>query len=196
MKAVLVIDVQNDFVTGSLGSTWAEQVTPLIENFVSSIKGNKDYMIFATRDTHKDNYLTDTLEGKKLPVPHCIRGTYGWQLCNNLLESIPSHHIINKPTFMCEDLPANLMHASVSAGYTAEDIVDSQDLAHIDEIILVGFCTSICVVSNALYLRGCFPDKKITVYENLCADINKESHDAALKVMQNCQIDIETYNEK
>lgn len=179
MKIVVVVDVQNDFVTGSLGSDMAKEVAPRIVEFLNEIKSNPDYKIFATRDTHGENYLS-TYEGKNLPVPHCIKGTWGWQLIDGVKEIVDEYNIIDKATFMAEGLPSY-----ISNGCWQEEGVNGSS---VDEVILVGFCTSICVVSNALYLRGIWPNVKISVIDNLCGDINEESHRAALAVLGNCQI--------
>lgn len=190
-KAVILIDVQNDFVSGVLGSPWAQAVSKDIVDFVNTIKDDPNYILFATRDTHYDDYL-ETLEGKKLPVPHCIKGTEGWELIDGIKDIIPKEHIVNKPTFMScrvfdeSDLADVILEEMIRRHVTNKDF-------KIDEIIICGFVTSICVVSNALKLRGSRPESLITVYKNLCADVSNEAHNAALKVMENCQIDIKTY---
>lgn len=191
MKVLVVVDVQNDFVDGALGSEWAKQVAPNIINLAAEKAADSNWEVFATRDTHTDEYM-NTLEGKKLPVPHCIKHTYGWSLAGELNEIIDTSRIIDKPTFMADTLPSAIMNSWCTRGYTAT--YEQVDPDSIDEIVLVGFCTSICVISNALLLRGVWPNKKITVYENLCGDVSKEAHDAALTVLRNCQIDVETYN--
>lgn len=191
-KLYIVIDAQNDFITGSLGSEWANTTTDDIAKFLDTVIDDPStYDIWATQDTHYDENMvipyTDkayfqTLEGKKLPVLHCVKGTKGWELDERILPYIDANHIVEKPTFMGYDfgtiIAEELRRASMNHGKI------------IDEIVLFGFYTSISVVSNALFLRGILPDKKISVIANLCADINEESHKAALAVMQNCQIDI------
>lgn len=200
-KLYIVIDVQNDFVTGSLGSDWANETTDNIAKFLKSVKDDKDTMgIWATRDTHcAEDTLTEyygidnekhesciyenTLEGQKLPVRHCIYNTEGWEIDGRVAPYIAKDHRYNKPTFMSEWLGR--------AVKTYRSLTATDYGRCLDEIVLMGFCTSICVISNALYLRGLFPNLKITVIENLCADVSKEAHEAALTVMRNCQIDIE-----
>lgn len=193
MKAVVLIDVQNDFVTDALGSEWAQSVVPKIVEFATKVSSSPDYHLFATRDTHSDAYL-DTLEGKKLPVKHCVRDTEGWQLVPGLRSLISESDIDDKESFM----------SCYRADGTCRDLVDlieqrrwerkvkCADAEPIEEIIVCGFVTSICVISNALRLRGAYPDVPITVFEDLCADIDKESHEAALRVMRNCQIEVKT----
>jgi nicotinamidase-related amidase len=186
-KIYIAVDVQNDFVSGILGSEWAQKVAPKIVDFVKMIReSDSDASIIATQDSH---YLTSneyniayehTLEGEKLPVPHCIKDSEGWEFVPGLRDNLTAS--IWKETFMSDELP-----------YTVGAIIDknARRAGHqIDEIVLFGFCTSICVISNALNLRGRFPNMKITVLKNLCGDINEESHNAALKIMENCQIDV------
>lgn len=184
-KLYLVIDVQKDFINGSLGSGWAQKVTPDIAKFLNHVKVDKNAMIWATRDTHfvsgSDNILyNDSLEGKKLPVLHCVKDTEGWQINSDIEKHVD--RTFDKLTFMSERLGENIRQ--FQRLHSGDDLID--------EIVLMGFCTSICVISNALYLRGLFPNLKITVLETLCADVSYEAHDAALTVMRNCQIDVET----
>lgn len=186
-KIYIAVDVQNDFVSGALGSDWAQEVAPKIVDFVKMIReSDSDAPIIATQDSHylsNDGYkiaYEHTLEGEKLPILHCVKNSVGWELVPGLSYNINS--CICKETFMSDELP-----------YTVDTIIDkyARCAGHqIDEIVLFGFCTSICVISNALNLRGHFPNMKITVLKNLCGDINEESHNAALKVMENCQIDV------
>ena len=209
-KLYIVIDVQNDFISGSLGSVKAQEVTPKIDKFLSTVKDREDTVgIWATRDTHfnkdsvGDEYKMDdkvwcsevsescwyenTLEGKKLPVEHCIKHTWGWEIDEDVMKSVTPHRIYDKHTFMSYYLGRHI-------GNFMKDI--KMDMSHeIDEIVLMGFCTGICVISNALYIRGLFPDMKITVLEDLCACVNEDTHKAALTTMGCCQIDIEKSEE-
>lgn len=169
MKYLIVIDMQKDFVTGALGSAEAEAVVPRIEKKIAD--GGYD-KVFFTFDTHFGNY-SDTLEGKKLPVPHCIKGTEGW--CTALsFDGFDRENMIEKYTF----------------GYDGWESRFPQDGSRIDSIELVGVCTDICVVSNALILRALFPDTPMTVDASCCAGTTPEAHKAALAVMKSCQIDI------
>ena len=197
-KLYIVIDVQNDFVSGSLGSPWAVATTEKIAKFLESVKDNPETVgIWATRDTHCDENTKDpffginvseyevyekTLEGQKLPVRHCIMNTEGWEIVPSVAKYVNRNKIFDKPTFMSEWLGRMVVsHARANAVNLSQCI---------DEIVLMGFCTSICVISNALYLRGLMPNTKITVMEDLCADVSPESHIAACTVMKNCQIDV------
>jgi nicotinamidase/pyrazinamidase len=163
-KILIVIDMQNDFIDGSLANKAAEAIVPGIA------KAIKDYSeVVFTRDTHDENYLS-TAEGKKLPIEHCVRGTHGWEIRKELLDTAPVRAIIDKPTF----------------GWLGWDL----GLKPEDELTLVGTCTDICVVSNALILKAKYPESKISVIESLCAGLTEERHKAAIETMRSCQIDI------
>lgn len=197
-KLYIVIDVQNDFTSGSLGSPWAVATTEKIAQFLERVKDNPETVgIWATRDTHCDENTKDpffginvsesevyekTLEGQKLPIRHCIMNTKGWEIVPSVAKFVKTDKIFNKPTFMSEWLGRMVVsHARANAVNLSQCI---------DEIVLMGFCTSICVISNALNLRGLMPNTKITVMEDLCADITPESHIAACTVLRNCQIEV------
>lgn len=181
-KILFVIDMQNDFIDGSLGSEDAKKIVPnvvkLIENFKND---NPDDMIFYTLDTHHENYL-DTLEGKKLSIKHCIENTYGHNLNINIQRIIANNlHLskcFNKETF------GSLNMINETANYLSENIKSE------DQIYICGLCTDICVISNALLLRAKFPNLHIYCYKDCCAGTSKEAHEAALKVMQSCQIEL------
>lgn len=164
MKTLIVIDMQNDFIDGSLGTKEAEAIVYNVKKKIEKYQDNKEQIIF-TRDTHYENYL-ETNEGKKLPVEHCIKGTYGWQIKDGLM--VEDAEIIDKPSF----------------GYTEWGKFD------FSEIEIVGLCTDICVVSNALILKALFPDAKICIDSSCCAGVTKETHNSALETMKMCQIDI------
>lgn len=175
MKAVIFIDVQKDFIDGALQNKKAIEVTPKIVDFAKTCVEN-GYKLYATRDTHDKDYLT-TLEGKKLPVEHCIEGTDGWMIDDRLMEVIEGKvTIINKPTFGSFDL--------------AEVISEDAENTDLDEIIICGFVSSICVLANAVILRAKFPNTKITVMKDLCAGITDEDHTAAMKVLEMQQIEV------
>lgn len=167
-KLLLVVDMQNDFITGTLGSPQAKKILPNVKAKVDEYKQSGDEVIF-TRDTHHDDYLT-TQEGKYLPVAHCIEGTDGHLIANGL--NTDGCEIINKPSF------GSLVLAKQIASYG------------FDEIELCGLCTDICVVSNALILKAQLPETKISVDARCCAGVTEESHNAALLTMKICQINI------
>lgn len=163
-KTLIVVDMQNDFVDGSLGTPEAEQIVEKVRNKIKSYQKNGDEIIF-TRDTHTEDYL-NTNEGKHLPVEHCIEGTDGWKIVDGL--EVPNAKYINKPTF----------------GWLNWK---EQDL---EEVELVGLCTDICVVSNALIIKAMYPEINITVDAGCCAGVTPETHKAALETMKMCQINV------
>lgn len=180
-KFLIVVDVQNDFVTGSLGSEAAQQVVNNIVKRTEMAKNLNETVIF-TRDTHYNNYF-DTLEGKKLPVQHCIKDTSGWCIIPELSPAIQMHpHVINKKTFGISDW------FEIIKEYSPCDL--DFDAKRDREFTIIGLDTDICVVSNALILRACFPDARITVIEDCCAGSSPENNEAALMVMESCQIDV------
>ena len=170
MKTLVVIDVQNDFITGSLGSTEAQKKIPAI---IEKIKTGAWDRIAVTQDTHEHNYM-DTQEGKYLPVPHCIRATNGWKIDSEVQKALREAKAdvvyLLKPTFGSFELP------DACKGST--------------EIEIIGFCTDICVISNAIMAKAYFPEANINVNSNLCAGTSIEAHDNALKAMHQCQINI------
>lgn len=208
MKAVVFIDVQNDFVSGSLGSKWAEEVAPKIIEFANECRDN-GYIMLATKDTHYEDYK-ETLEGKLLPVTHCYKyefgSQWGWQLVDGLAltkdnkVNIIKGNIIEKPTFGSFALLDRFQKLFENVDSIRTHNIDHFQLTSsprfgminepLEEIIICGFVTSICVISNALMLRAKYPNVKITLRSDLCADINEESHQAALTVMKNCQINV------
>lgn len=171
MKCLVVIDVQNDFVSGSLGTPEAQAMLPRLEEKLRGFEG----CVWMTLDTHGADYM-DTQEGKHLPVPHCVRETEGWQLAGELGKLAESFGagIVEKPTFGSEELVASL-----KALYEAGEL---------ESIELVGLCTDICVVSNALMLKAAMPELPMSVDSACCAGVTPQKHKAALEVMRSCQI--------
>lgn len=168
MKTLIVIDVQNDFVTGSLGTKEAVAVLPNIKKKIDAYLASGNEVIF-TRDTHGENYLK-TNEGRHLPVIHCIKGTEGWQIVKEI--DCPGCEHIDKPSF----------------GYT--DWAGLFKDRKMPEIEIVGLCTDICVISNALILKAVFPETDITVDASCCAGVTLQSHKAALLAMKSCQVNV------
>ena len=166
-KVLIVIDMQKDFIDGCLGTKEAVAIVP---NVIKKVKEyqNSCCEIIYTRDTHSDNYL-DTNEGRHLPVVHCIRDTDGWMIPENIY--VEGCHIIDKPSF-----------GSLEWGRF--------DLDEADEIEIIGLCTDICVVSNALILKAMFPEKRVFVDSMCCAGVTPETHKAALETMKMCQVDV------
>ena len=171
-KLLIVVDMQKDFVDGALGS---KEAAAIVDNVVKKI-GCFDGDIIVTYDTHFDGYM-DTQEGRNLPVPHCIKGTDGWKLDAKVQAALDKKawHAIEKPTFGSVQLP--------------EYIRSHYDPAEI-EIELIGLCTDICVVSNALLLKANFLETKVSVDAFCCAGVTVESHNAALLTMKMCQVHV------
>ncbi|MCH4166154.1 MAG: cysteine hydrolase [Megasphaera sp.] len=170
-QAYIIIDMQNDFISGSLGTPEAATIIPRIEaRIIASKKDEVNHTdLFFTQDTHTEDYL-DTQEGRKLPIQHCIKDTKGWQICKQLLPYTLSAVILEKPTFGCTDLVL--------------------ETAPYDRLVLMGLCTDICVISNALLLKAYYPEKEIIVDSSCCAGVTPESHKTALQAMKACHIDV------
>ena len=169
MKLLIVIDMQNDFIDGSLGTKEAVAIVPNVADKIKKYRSENNLVVF-TRDTHQKNYL-QTQEGKNLPVEHCIEGSYGWQISDRL--DVGGSKVFNKPSFGSLEL----------ADYVAS-------LEGLEEIEIIGLCTDICVISNAFILKAKLPEIKISVDSSCCAGVNPQSHENALSAMKMCQISV------
>ena len=171
-KILIVVDMQKDFVDGSLGSKEAAAIVDSVVKKIADFTGD----IIVTYDTHPENYM-ETQEGKHLPVPHCIKGTDGWKLDFKVQSALDKkeYKAIEKPTFGSTELIEY-----IKANYNPDEL----------EIELIGLCTDICVVSNALLLKANFYETKISVDANCCAGVTPDSHNAALATMKMCQIHV------
>lgn len=167
MNYLIVVDMQNDFISGSLGS---EQAKKILADVVEKVK-NFDGTILFTRDTHGEDYLK-TQEGKNLPVPHCIKGTFGHEICDELKPFAKT--VVDKQTFGSILLPERI----------------KKGRSKVEKIELCGLCTDICVISNAMILKAAFPETEIVVDERCCAGVTEESHKNALNAMRAVQIKI------
>ena len=181
MKILIVVDMQNDFIEGALGTPEALAV---VEPVVKRIGDSVNELIIFTLDTHQDDYL-DTPEGKKLPVAHCIEGTWGWKVNEKVMESWRN----NKNTIILPDYHENSFTKPVFGSVDLVEFLKSQEES-IDEIEILGVCTDICVVSNAIMIKNTLPNIKISVNAKCCAGVTVDSHKEALNVMNMCQIDI------
>ena len=164
MKTLIVVDMQNDFIDGSLGTAEAMAIVDAVKAKIAAYRERGDEVIF-TRDTHHENYM-QTNEGRHLPVEHCIQGTPGWEIRDGLW--FEGAKVIDKPAF----------------GYTG------WAGRAFEEVELIGLCTDICVVSNALLLKAAMPEVKISVDASCCAGVTPEKHLAALETMRSCQIQV------
>lgn len=171
IDVLVVVDVQNDFVTGSLGNPQAASTVDAIVEHARDFEGT----VVLTQDTHAEDYLS-TQEGRNLPVEHCLRGTDGWQLTDALGELARERgwKTYEKPTFGSVEL--------------ARDLATLAKTEPIRSVELIGFCTDICVVSNALLIKAFLPEVEVKVLPELCAGVTPESHEAALRTMRSCQI--------
>lgn len=178
-KILIVVDMQNDFITGTLGTNEAALIVPNVLNKIEQYNIND---IYVTKDTHQVNYMT-TNEGKHLPVEHCIENTWGWEIEDSIKRATEGAKTINKPTFGSTALASDL--------YTLYESLPISESGRKElSIELVGLCTDICVVSNALLLKAHMPEVSISVDSNCCAGVTPESHEAALTTMKMCQIDV------
>ena len=163
-KTLIVVDMQNDFIDMALGTPEAVAIVPKVKEKIDSYIAKGNTVIF-TRDTHSEDYL-QTTEGKKLPVEHCIKGTRGWEIADGLY--VEGCKIIDKPNFGWPNWKEEAL----------------------EEVEIIGLCTDICVVSNALIIKATFPDAVVKVDSSCCAGVTVATHEAALKTMAMCQIDI------
>ena len=167
MKILVVVDMQKDFVDGALGTAEAVAIVPAVKALIESFDGQ----VYFTRDTHFENYMS-TEEGKHLPVPHCIKGTEGWQIVPEL-DALRTTEAIDKLTFGSRELISLLA-----------------DQENVESITLCGLCTDICVISNALLIKAYYPEIPLYVVANACAGVTPESHQNALDAMKMCQIEV------
>lgn len=171
MKTLIVVDMQNDFISGSLGTPEAREILPAVCRKIEEYRKAGGQIIF-TRDTHHENYA-DTQEGRNLPVEHCIKGTWGWEIADVI--NTENDTVIDKETF--------------GYGWSAAAASEPHFIQG-EELELVGLCTDICVISNALGIKAAYPELPITVDASCCAGVTPESHNNALEAMKMCQIKI------
>jgi nicotinamidase-related amidase len=170
-KISVVIDMQNDFIDMALGTKEAEAI---VENVKEKIRSYPTEDVIATMDTHGENYM-ETQEGQNLPVKHCIKGTEGWQIRPDIAELLTKAKIYEKPTF-----------GSIALASDLKAMSEEEEI----ELELIGLCTDICVVSNALLLKASMPEVQISVDAACCAGVTPEKHLAALETMRSCQIQV------
>ena len=170
MKVLVAVDMQNDFIDQALGT---KEAVAIVDNVAAKIRGFDGPVIY-TKDTHNEDYL-DTQEGRNLPVEHCIKGSDGWQLSADIPVDDKAV-IFEKPTFGSKEL-----------GEYLEQLAEDND---IEEIEIIGLCTDICVISNALLIKAFLPEVKISVDSSCCAGVTPESHRNALEAMKMCQINV------
>ncbi len=177
-KVLVVVDMQNDFIDGALGTKEAVAIVPAVCRKVRE-SAAEGALVFATQDTHSENYMM-TREGRYLPVPHCIKGTDGWQIRPEVADALGNARIVEKYSFGSVVLPDAIGEELQIRGIAPQDA----------EIELIGLCTDICVVSNALILKARFPETDLKVDASCCAGVTVEKHLAALETMRSCQIEV------
>ena len=185
-NVLVIVDAQNDFITGSLANKVAEERVPNICKLID--EGNFD-AIFATLDTHYEDYL-ETREGKSLPVPHCIKGTWGHEIDDNIKSHLVGKDFttIEKNTFGSKDLPFEILSWLINLDEKPGDVELN--------IVVCGFCTDICVISNVLNTKQLFYETSdFTVISDACAGVTEDTHEAALTAMKSCQVNVKTLNE-
>lgn len=186
IEFMVIIDMQNDFISGALGSDMARAVVPHVAEKTAAFirEQGKERLIF-TKDTHGEDYA-ETNEGRHLPVPHCIRGTWGAEITDELKEFAAGAKVIEKRTFGSTSLPQTVRDiAEKQCGAEGRPFAEKYLVFHI-----MGLCTDICVVSNAMILKANFPEGRINVYSDCCAGVTRESHEAALQTMKMCHMEI------
>lgn len=171
-KVLIVVDMQNDFIDGALGTKEAVAIVPKVAEKIRDFEGK----ILYTRDTHAEDYI-NTQEGKKLPVPHCIRGSQGWEISPELTFASNESNIIDKITFGSKEIGLLLQEMNAKEP--------------IENITLIGLCTDICVISNAMVIKAFLPEVELIVDAACCAGVTPESHKNALEAMKMCQITVE-----
>lgn len=181
MKTLIVVDMQKDFIDGALGSA---EAAAIVDKVVARIQASSDELILFTQDTHQEDYL-ETPEGKKLPLIHCVEGTDGWQIN----EAIRNAWRMNTHTVRAPELSENTFMKPVFGSVDLVEFLKTRS-AEITEVELLGLCTDICVVSNAIMIKNTLPDVKVSVNAACCAGVTPQSHTEALNTMRMCQIDI------
>ena len=183
-NVLVVVDMQNDFIDGSLGTPEAVAIVPKVVEKMKNV--DRDTLILLTKDTHKSDYLK-TLEGKKLPIEHCIEGTSGWSIHNDISHAADYSHYGLR--YSSKDIvKSRIIKNTFGSDKLEELLIEFKDV--IDEVELIGLCTDICVVSNALMARQKLPNTIIKVDASCCAGSTPEKHKAALDIMRSCQIDV------
>lgn len=191
MKVLIVVDMQKDFVDGSLGTPEAQAIVPLVAETIKQM-ADKDTVCIFTKDTHEENYM-NTQEGKNLPIPHCQLGTAGHSIVNEVFEAYLNSKFKYMGPFkfpMTETNPIVVEKPTFGSIELQNMLYDMNDNEPIEEITLMGLCTGICVLSNAILCKATLPEVPVNVVEDCCACVTPESHKTAIEAMKLCQINI------
>lgn len=185
MKVLVLVDLQNDFIDGALGTPEAKAIIPNVIKKLNNVD-RQNTIILMTKDTHHDDYL-NTYEGQKLPIKHCIENTPGWSICKEITELIDRGHGFCK--YSSNDIKGSRIYKNTFGSDVLRDFLIRVNPI-IEEVEFCGLCTDICVISNVLCARQALPNTKIVVDASCCAGTTVEKHEAALSVMESCQVDI------
>lgn len=192
MKVLIVVDMQKDFVDGSLGTPEAQAIVPLVAETIEQMADPNTVVIF-TKDTHPDNYM-DTLEGKNLPVPHCIKGTAGHSIVDEVFNAYINVIDIYADAYevypMTEINPIRIEKPTFGSVELQNILFDINERLGVEEVTLMGLCTGICVMSNAILAKATLPEVPVNVVADCCACVTPESHKTALEAMKLCQVNI------
>ena len=185
MKVLVLVDLQNDFIDGTLGSQAAKDIIPNVVKKIEEYPNKSDTLVLFTKDTHYDNYL-ETLEGKLLPVEHCIENTKGWSINREVKDAVKRSRFLTCSTDKV--INSRIYKNTFGSDVLRETLLKYEDL--IDRVELIGLCTDICLVSNALMVRQTLPNTEVVVDASCCAGTTLDKHYAALEVMKSCQISV------
>jgi nicotinamidase-related amidase len=185
MKILCLVDLQSDFIDGALGSAEAQAIVPRVLDKINNHEDKRNTLVLFTKDTHYDNYM-DTLEGKMLPVPHCIEDTPGWSINRDIKDAVKANRFLSYSS-------DEIIKSRIYKNTFCSDVLEKLLIKHkdeIEEVEFVGLCTDICVISNVLMARMVLPNTPIKVDASCCAGVTPEKHKAALEVMKSCQIEV------
>ena len=185
MKVMIIVDMQNDFISGSLGTERAQEIVPVVVEKINNYPDKSNTLVLFTKDTHYKNYL-ETLEGKKLPIEHCIENTPGWSINREVKDAVKKNRFL---TYSSDKVIKSRVYKNTFGSDDLREILLKYK-DEIEQVELFGLCTDVCVVSNALMARQALPNVKIVVDASCCGGTSLSGHLAALETMSNCQIDI------
>ena len=185
MKVLIGIDLQQDFIDGSLGTPEAKEIIPKIVDKINNYSNKNNTLVLFTKDTHNDTYL-ETLEGTMLPIPHCIENTEGWSINKDIKDAVKSHDFLG---YSSKKIIKSRIYKNTFGSDDLRDLL-IKEKDNIESVEFVGLCTDVCVISNVLMARQALPNTEIYVDASCCAGTTPEKHNAALEVMKSCQIEI------
>ena len=185
MKVLVLVDLQNDFIDGALGSSEAQAIVPKVVEKIKNYDDKNNTLLLFTKDTHYDDYM-ETLEGKMLPVPHCIENTSGWSINKEISKAAKDEEFLG---YSSKKIIKSRIYKNTFGSDVLQDLLNKEK-DNIEEIEFIGLCTDICVLSNVIMSRMTLPNTKITVDASCCAGVTPEKHKAALEVMKSCQIEV------